>query len=130
MTVSTTANSTEASSTKLPNATMTSASLSAVVIGGVQLLNLDSGVTALLSTSIPICVAAIVYGIQWLFVFCGIKPVSVMRSELSLDKLIKYYRAEIKEEKTAGRDVSALEAALSKALLARGKLFEDEASRN
>lgn len=128
MTESNTANSTETNSVSKVNPTISTASISAFLIGVIQLLKYDAEITALLSTLIPLLVAAVVYGLTWLGVFFEMKPLSILRSEKAMTSRVKFLRKEIDIEKSAGRNYSTLENELERALIARSRLYDNEAN--
>lgn len=115
---------------KLNSSSMATAGLSAFAVAAVQLYFPDNAaVRGILSTGVPLCVGAIVYIVHWCFIRWGIKPIAVMQSESNLDNLIIFYELQIAKAKEAGRDTTILDGKLTDAIVARGKLFEDEAKR-
>ncbi|WP_434927988.1 hypothetical protein [Shewanella sp. HL-SH2] len=121
---------TDTNATKLPYASLAAASLSSFAVGAVQLFFPDDAATrGILSSGVPLCVGAIVYIAHWCFIRWGLKPIAVMRSETNLDDLIQFYEQQISRAQQANRETTTLEAKLTDSIIARGKLFEDEASR-
>lgn len=115
---------------KINSSSMATAGLSAFAVAAVQLyFPDDAAVRGILSSGVPLCVGAIVYIVHWFFVRWGIKPIAVMESESNLDALILFYEEQISKEQQANRETSKLEAKLTDAIIARGKLFEVKASR-
>lgn len=117
---------TTSASSKLAHPAVASSSLSSVAIASIQLINCSTDVKALLATSAPLFVTALVYFVHWLLVCYEIKPIGVMRTEKALASSIKQLREDIDIESKAGRDVKELEATLQRNLVARSKLFESE----
>ena len=80
-------------------------------------------------TAIPILMAALVYVVNGIFIRWGVKPNSVLISETNMDAAIAYYRKSISEQKAEGHAVDELLIELNKSNLARGKIYEDQASQ-
>jgi|GEM_PF-2131612 len=118
----------EVDSNKIDSPTIATAGLSAVAVALVQLgfpNDADAAIRGILSTGVPLCVGAIVYMAQWVFVRWGFKPIKVMEAEKNLISSISFLEEQIANAKKAKRDSTTLESKLTNTILARANLYEN-----
>lgn len=108
------------------NSTLSSAAISMFLIGLTNhpWIGLDKNEASFLSMIIPIAIGFIVLLINWLFAKFGIKSAAQIKSECSMDKRIIFLKKEFKEASDLGRNTSEIDKELTKAILARSKLYE------